>query len=75
MQQLFLAASASGDTRDMYEPVNAETALAGCCGHLLSTIGLEYLYPERAAQLRASAGRQDVRSIPHEATQAILRLP
>jgi len=37
----------------MYEPVTAENALNACCGHLLTTIGLASLYPERASQIDA----------------------
>ena len=37
----------------MYEPVTAENALNACWGHLLTTIGLASLYPERASQVNA----------------------
>jgi len=33
--------------------VTAENALNACCGHLLTTIGLASLYPERASQINA----------------------
>jgi hypothetical protein len=36
----------------MYEPVTAEKTLNDCCVHLLTAIGLEIMYPERAAELR-----------------------
>lgn len=73
MRQPLLAASVQGNHGDMYEPVTAETALNDCCRNLLTTIGLEHLYPERAAQLHAHAGSPDVRSIPPEARQVILQ--
>ncbi len=38
----------------MYEPVTAENALNACCGHLLTTIGLASLHPERASQITAA---------------------
>jgi hypothetical protein len=41
---------------EMYEPVTAAKALNDCCTHLLTAIGLDAMYPERAAQLRAAAG-------------------
>jgi len=36
----------------MYEPITAEKALNECCLNLLTAIGLEAMYPERADQLR-----------------------
>jgi hypothetical protein len=36
-----------------------------CCVHLLTTIGLEIMYPERAAELRAAARPADVPSVSH----------
>lgn len=50
-----LAAAAPAQEPCMYEPVTAEIALNSACGHLLTTIGMAVLYPERAAQLSASA--------------------
>jgi hypothetical protein len=55
-----------------YEPVTAQTALNECCIHLLTAVGLEIMYPERAAQLRAATpgtGRQ----VPPGTRQAIMR--
>lgn len=72
MRQPLLAASMPGSNRDMYEPVTAEAALNDCCGHLLTTIGLQHMYPERAAHLHAIAGSPDVRSISPTARQAIM---
>ena len=51
-RQPFLAASIPGDLPHLYEPVTAESALNQCCGHLLTTIGLELSYPEDAERLR-----------------------
>lgn len=73
MRQPRLAASTPGSIRDMYEPVTAEAALNDCCGHLLTTIGLQHMYPERAAHLHAIAGSPDVRSISPTARQAIMQ--
>ena len=50
-RQRFLAPT---DNPGMYEPVTAENALNACCGHLLTTIGLASLYPERASQINAA---------------------
>jgi hypothetical protein len=50
-QQRFLAMHAPADNPGMYESVTAENALNACCGHLLTTIGLASLYPERASQI------------------------
>jgi hypothetical protein len=52
-QQRFLALHAPAGNPGMYEPVTAENALNACCGHLLTTIGLASLYPERASQINA----------------------
>lgn len=49
--QQFFAMHAPPDNPDMYEPVTAEAALNACCGHLLTSIGLASLYPERAGQI------------------------
>ena len=50
-QQPALAAQMSGANRSMYEPVTAEDALTNCCGHLLTSIGLAALDPERASRI------------------------
>ncbi|MET7817220.1 hypothetical protein [Micromonospora zamorensis] len=49
-----LAAAAPITHPDMYEPVTAEDALANCCGHLLTTIGLATLRPDSAARIAAA---------------------
>jgi hypothetical protein len=48
----------------MYEPVTAEKTLNDCYVHLLTAIGLEIMYPERAAELRAAACPADAPSVP-----------
>lgn len=53
MQRGRFAAMAPVDHPDMYEPVTAEIALNSCCGHLLTTLGLNSLYPEAAARILA----------------------
>ena len=73
VRQPVFAISTPPQSPDMYEPVTAQTALNECCIHLLTTIGLEIIYPERAAQLRAAAGPDTVRQVPPAARQAILR--
>jgi len=55
IQRPILVAAAPAQNPDMYEPVSAEIALNSCCGHLLTSIGLAAMYPERAAQLNRSA--------------------
>ena len=52
------AAMAPADRPDMYEPVTAEIALNSCCGHLLTTIGLNRLHPEAAARILAQPAPQ-----------------
>jgi hypothetical protein len=47
-----LAASAPPDIPHLYAPITAEDTLANCCGHLLSAIGLEILYPQQAERMR-----------------------
>lgn len=51
-KQRLLAATAPAGSGHLYEPVTAEDTLANCCGHLLTAIGLEIMYPETAEQLR-----------------------
>ncbi len=75
VKQPAFAGSAPPQNPDMYEPVTAEKALNDCCVHLLTTIGLEIMYPERAAQLRTAAGAGSVRDVPRVARQAILKVP
>lgn len=53
MQRGRYAAMAPADHPDMYEPVTAEIALNSCCGHLLTTLGLNTLHPEGAARILA----------------------
>ena len=57
-RQRFLALHAPADNPGMYEPVTAENALNACCGHLLTTIGLASLYPQRASQINAMPAPQ-----------------
>jgi hypothetical protein len=52
-KQPILAATAPGMPQ-LYEPVTAEDTLSNCCGHLLSTIGLQMMYPEEAERLRVA---------------------
>jgi len=42
------AATATPAASGLYEPVNLETALNDCCGHLLTTLGLAALYPQHS---------------------------
>lgn len=58
MQRGRFAAMAPADQPDMYEPVTAEIALNSCCGHLLTTLGLNNLYPEAATQILARPAPQ-----------------
>jgi hypothetical protein len=51
-KQPFLAASTPASVPPLYEPVTAEISLNGCCGHLLSAIGLELTYPADAKRLK-----------------------
>ena len=51
-KQPLLAAAIPPGIPQLYEPVTAENTLSSCCGHLLSTIGLEMMYPEYAERLR-----------------------
>jgi hypothetical protein len=46
------AAAAPPDRPTMYEPVTAEEALSNCCGHLLTTIGLQIMCPKAAEQMK-----------------------
>jgi hypothetical protein len=50
--QPFLAAALPSASAWLYEPVAAPETLSNCCGHLLSTIGLQILYSENAERLR-----------------------
>lgn len=71
VRQPVFASSTPPQSPSMYEPVTAQTALNDCCTHLLTAIGLQIMYPERAAQLRAGQGT--VRHVSPTAWQAILR--
>ena len=53
-RQRFFAMHAPAENPGMYEAVTAENALNACCGHLLTTIGLASLFPERASQINAA---------------------
>jgi hypothetical protein len=50
-QSAFAAAVPPG-VPQLYAPVTAEDTLANCCGNLLSTLGLEILFPQQAALMR-----------------------
>lgn len=52
-KQHLLAATAPAGTRHLYEPVTADDTLSNCCGHLLTAIGLEIMYPGTAEHLRS----------------------
>ena len=58
VQQPMLAAHVLATASGMYEPVTAETALINSCGHLLTTLGLAALYPERATSIMAMPARR-----------------
>jgi len=58
-RQRFFAMYAPAENPGMCEAVTAENALNACCGHLLTTIGLASLYPERASQINAMLASQD----------------
>jgi hypothetical protein len=47
-----LAAAAPPGMPQLYAPVTAEDTLSNCCGHLLSALGLEIMYPEQADRMR-----------------------
>jgi hypothetical protein len=69
------AGSAPAQRPGMYEPVTAERALNDCCTNLLTAIGLEAMYPQRAVQLRAAAGSPDMRTVPSAVRDVILTMP
>jgi hypothetical protein len=75
VNQPAFAGSTPPQIPDMYEPVTAEKAINDCCVHLLTTIGLEILYLQRATRLQAAAIPGSDRSTPPAARQAILRVP
>lgn len=68
------AGSAPPQAPDMYEPITAEKALNECCLNLLTTIGLEAMYPERATQFRTDVSPSRERAIPPAARHAIMRV-
>jgi hypothetical protein len=72
-KQRALADSTPPQIPEMYGPVTAEKALNDCCVHLLTAIGLQIMYPERAAELRAAAGPADVQSVHPAVRRAILK--
>jgi hypothetical protein len=74
-KQVAYAASAPQNHCDMYERVTAESALNDCCKHLITAIGMQALHPERGAELVASAGPSDLRTIPKAARDTILKPP
>jgi hypothetical protein len=73
VKQRAFAGSAPSQIPDMYEPVTADKALNDCCVYLLTTIGLEIMYPERAAELRPAAGPGSAPSISHAARKVVLK--
>jgi hypothetical protein len=44
--------AAAPGTPELYAPVTMEDTLANCCGHLLSALGLEILFPQQAELMR-----------------------
>lgn len=50
-QPLFAAATPSGSAL-RYEPADLQTAANQCCAHLLTMIGLQSMYPQRAARIK-----------------------
>jgi len=52
--QPVLATASPGGRPQLYAPVTAEDTLSNCCGNLLSALGMELSYPERAAELRTA---------------------
>ena len=74
-RQPAFARSAPPQIPDLYESATAQTAFDGCCVHLLTAIGVQAMYPERAAQLRAAVPPGGLRTVPPAARQAILTLP
>jgi hypothetical protein len=56
-RQPSLAAETPVSIPQLYAPITAEDTLSNCCGHLLSAIGLESMYPAEAERMRrAHAG-------------------
>jgi hypothetical protein len=58
----------------MYEPVTAEKALNEGCLNLLTTIGLQAMHPERAADLLSGVSPRRTRSVDPAARQAIMKV-
>jgi hypothetical protein len=52
--QPVLAKASPAGRPQLYAPVTAEDTLSNCCGNLLSALGMELSYPERAGELRAA---------------------
>jgi hypothetical protein len=73
LQPLF-AHSNPAQIPGMYEPVTAERALNDGCLNLLTTIGLQAMNPERAAQLQGGVSPHRARSIPPGTRQAIMNV-
>jgi hypothetical protein len=58
-KQPFLAAASPSGSGQLYAPIIADDTLSNCCGHLLSAIGMEIMYPADAERLRrARYGRR-----------------
>ena len=47
-----LATAAPPGAPELYAPVTMEDTLANCCGHLLSALGMEILFPQQAEMMR-----------------------
>jgi hypothetical protein len=47
-----LAGSVPPGAPDLYAPVTLDDTLSNCCGHLLSALGMEILYPEQSERMR-----------------------
>lgn len=70
--QVAYAASAPADHRDMYERVTVQPALNDCRRHLITAIGLQAPHPDRRPEPAASAGPENLRTIPKAARDIIM---
>lgn len=55
--QATYAAKVPPNMTNMFEKATVEDAVNNCCRHLLTAIGLETMFPERAGQMRAGYNR------------------
>jgi hypothetical protein len=54
-----LAAASPPGTVQLYPPITPADTLSNCCGHLLTAVGLEIMYPADAERMRrARSGRR-----------------